>query len=71
MRQFFWKCYYSAFRLHRSKSMHSSALQGTDSTNRSLARDCLGITLQLQDNASRDSGRLNCYLEITTFRYRT
>ncbi len=47
--------YYSAFRLHSNKSMH------TDCKNRSLARGCLGIALQMQGNTSRDSGRLNCY----------
>ncbi|QMW77015.1 hypothetical protein E5259_05035 [Blautia producta] len=33
--------------------------------NRSLARGCLGIALQMQGNTSRDSGRLNCYRYFT------
>ena len=47
--------YYSALRLYSNNSMH------TDCKKRSLARDCLGIGLQMQGNTSRDSGRLNCY----------
>ncbi|QMW79855.1 hypothetical protein E5259_20885 [Blautia producta] len=47
--------YYSAFRLHSNKSMH------TDCKNRTLARGCLGIALQMPGNTSRDSGGLNCY----------
>lgn len=47
--------YYSALRLYSNNSMH------TDCKKRSLARDCLGIALQMQGNTSRDSGRLNCY----------
>ena len=40
----------------------------TDCTNRSLARGCLGIALQMQGNTSRDSGRLNCYLKYNVFK---
>ena len=61
-------CYYSAFRLDSNKSMHSSALQGTDCINRSLARGCLGFALQLQGSTSRDRGRLNCYIPVPSFR---
>ena len=50
--------YYSALRLHSNNSMH------TDCKKRSLARDCLGIALQMQGNTSRDSGRLNCYVYL-------
>ena len=45
--------------------MHSSALQGTDCKNRSLARGCLVVAMQLQGNTSRDRGRLNCYAPLT------
>ena len=58
-------CYYSTFRLHSNKDMH------TDCKNRSLARSCLGIALRMQGSTSRESGRLNCYFIVLNYERNT